>query len=83
MLAAVSAFHSLPTLPAAMHLLSPLLLAASAVTVLAQTFEPADFNVTEALLEHGVNVTAIPELSGLAERSSTAGCSIAVSPTTL
>lgn len=56
------------------------LLVASAATVLGQTFEPADFNITEALLEQGVNVSAIPKLSELAERSTTAGCSIAVSP---
>lgn len=41
-------------------------------------FEPADFNVTEALLDNGVNVSAIPDLAGLAERSLLSGCSIAV-----
>ncbi|KAI4690216.1 uncharacterized protein J4E84_004400 [Alternaria hordeiaustralica] len=41
------------------------------------TFEPADFNVTEALLDNGVNVSAIPELAPLAERSLLSGCSIA------
>jgi hypothetical protein len=66
--------------PTEMRLFSPLLLVASAVSVLAQTFEPADFNVTEALLDQGVNVSAIPGLLELAERSSTAGCAIAVSP---
>lgn len=50
-----------------------------AATVLAQgTFEPADFNVTDALLSQGVNVSAIPALEGLVERSSTSACSIAV-----
>ncbi|KAF1835553.1 FAD-binding domain-containing protein [Decorospora gaudefroyi] len=41
------------------------------------TFEPADFNITEALLDNGVNISAIPELAPLAERSSLSGCSIA------
>lgn len=47
-------------------------------------FEPLDFNITEALIENGVNVSAIPELAQLAERSLLSGCSIAVSlfPTT-
>lgn len=43
------------------------------------TFEPADFNVTEALLKNGVDVSALPELAPLAERSLLDGCSIAVS----
>jgi hypothetical protein len=43
------------------------------------TFEPADFNITEALLDNGVNVSAIPELAPLVERSLLSGCSIAVS----
>jgi hypothetical protein len=48
------------------------------VRILGQdSFEPADFNVTDALLDNGVNVSAIPALSGLAERST--GCAIAVS----
>ena len=68
--------------PTEMRPFYPFLLVASAATVLAQTFEPVDFNVTEALLEQGINVSAIPKLSELAERSSTAGCSIAVSPVT-
>ena len=33
-------------------------------------FEPADFNVTEALIDNGINVPTIPELAGLAARSS-------------
>jgi hypothetical protein len=48
------------------------------VRILGQdSFEPADFNVTDALLDNGVNVSAIPALSGLAERSTE--CTIAVS----
>jgi hypothetical protein len=42
------------------------------------TVEPADFNVTEALLNHGVDVASIPALAGLVERSSNSACSIAV-----
>jgi len=56
-------------------------LGALIAVVLAQngTFEPADFNVTEALISNGVNVSAIPELAGLAERPALSGCSIAAS----
>jgi hypothetical protein len=54
-------------------------ISAFATGVLGSTFEPADFNVTEALLNDGVDVTAIPGLAGLAERSSSGACSIAVS----
>lgn len=43
------------------------------------TFEPADFNITEALLDNGVNVAALPDLSPLVDRASTSGCSTAVS----
>lgn len=52
------------------------------VGVSAQTgdvFEAPDFNITEALLDNGVNVSAIPELAGLVERTLLSGCSIAVS----
>lgn len=47
-----------------------------------EVFEPADFNITEALLGNGVDVSEIPglsDLSGLSERSLLSGCSIAVS----
>ncbi|KAI4672235.1 hypothetical protein J4E85_009603 [Alternaria conjuncta] len=56
-------------------------LGAFVASVSAQTgaFEPADFNVTEALIANGVNVSAIPQLSGLVERSALSGCSIACS----
>jgi hypothetical protein len=43
------------------------------------TFEPADFNITEALLKNGVDVSAIPQLAPLAERSLSSGCLAAVS----
>jgi hypothetical protein len=42
-------------------------------------FEPADFNVTEALLRNGVNVSEIPDLAGSTKRSFPSSCSIAVS----
>jgi hypothetical protein len=50
-------------------------------TVSARTtsvFEPTDFNVTKALISNGVDVSAIPELATLSERSALKGCSIAV-----
>ena len=47
--------------------------------VVGQDFEPQNFNVTDALEDLGINVTAIPDLAPLAERSSSSGCSIAVS----
>ena len=53
---------------------------AATVRVSAQdTFEAPDFNVTEALIQNGVNVSAMPELAQLATRSSLSGCSVAVS----
>lgn len=43
-------------------------------------FETADFNVTEALIDNGVDVSAILELSGLVERTlDLSPCAIAVS----
>jgi hypothetical protein len=50
----------------------------AAVSAQTGIFEPADFNITEALISNGVNVSAIPELSGLVERTTLSGCSIAV-----
>ncbi|RYP18458.1 hypothetical protein DL765_003912 [Monosporascus sp. GIB2] len=43
----------------------------------AQAIEPADFNVAEALLDLGVNVTELPDLSQSAERSSDFACKAA------
>ncbi|KAJ4400379.1 hypothetical protein N0V91_008735 [Didymella pomorum] len=51
--------------------------ALTASGVVRDLFETPDFNVTEALVEQGVNLTALPELAGLAERSSDLACSIA------
>ena len=55
------------------------LLATLATLVASRTFEAPDFNVTEALLDQGVNISALPELAGLVERSSDLACNIAVS----
>ncbi|KAF1847782.1 FAD-binding domain-containing protein [Cucurbitaria berberidis CBS 394.84] len=53
-------------------------IAAFVAGVLSQsTFEPSDFNITEALLDNGVNISAIPELAPLVERSLISGCSLA------
>ncbi|CAI6336543.1 unnamed protein product [Periconia digitata] len=55
-------------------------LSALAAGALAQdTFEPSDFNVTEALVTAGVNVSDIPQLAALTRRSSPGACKIACS----
>ncbi|PVH99651.1 FAD-binding domain-containing protein [Periconia macrospinosa] len=58
-------------------------LSALAAGALAQTsdatFEAPDFNITEALVAAGVNVSEIPELAALARRSSLTACNIACS----
>jgi hypothetical protein len=43
-------------------------LAASAVAQ--EAFEPSDFNVTEALIANGVNVSALPDLAASTEKRS-------------
>ncbi|KAJ4371001.1 hypothetical protein N0V86_008695 [Didymella sp. IMI 355093] len=58
------------------------LVGAFAAGAFAQTtvgaFEPANFNITEALVSNGVDISAIPELSGLVERTlDLSPCSIA------
>jgi hypothetical protein len=53
--------------------------ALTASSVAQDLFETPDFNVTEALVEQGVNVSTLPELAGLSQRSSDLACSIAVS----
>ena len=55
------------------------LLATLATLVASRTFEAPDFNVTEALLDQGANISALPELAGLVERSSDLACNITVS----
>jgi hypothetical protein len=42
-------------------------------------FEALDFNITEALIHNGVNISAIPELGNFVERTLLSGCSTAVS----
>lgn len=43
-------------------------------------FEPTDFNISEALIDNGIDVLAIPELSVLVGRAPNPNsCSIAVS----
>lgn len=62
-----------------MKTLNLIALAGSVMSCSAQdSFENADFNVTEALLKQGVDVSTLPELAGLATRSSDQACSIAV-----
>lgn len=51
------------------------------ICIAQEPFESPDFNVTAALLEQGVNVSALPDLASLVERSSDSACSIAVSDT--
>ena len=52
---------------------------ASAVELtLALGGESADFDVTQALIEQGVNVSAVPALAALTDQSSVFACSIAV-----
>jgi len=53
--------------------------ALTASSVAQDLFETPDFNVTEALVEQGVNISALPEFVGLIEQSSDLACSIAVS----
>ncbi|KAL2809169.1 hypothetical protein BJX63DRAFT_406742 [Aspergillus granulosus] len=56
---------------------SALLLGVSGLA-LGQTTEPTDFNVTNALYQYGVNVSAIPALSAdIVQRSTAAACSAA------
>jgi hypothetical protein len=42
-------------------------------------FEPADFNVTEALLANGIDVSALPGLPDPKARTAVDSCSITVS----
>lgn len=62
-----------------MRFTSSLALAAAATigSAHAQSFESPDLNVTEVLLEKGVNISALPELAALEQRSSIGACSIA------
>lgn len=54
---------------------------ALSTAIVAQTddvFEAPDLNITAALVGNGVNISAIPELAALVERTLLSGCSIAV-----
>jgi hypothetical protein len=51
----------------------------SAACALSQSFEPVDFNITEALLKNGIDASVLPGPSALAERKSFSGCTAAVS----
>jgi hypothetical protein len=59
--------------------LSPAFLLAISGVAVAQTAEPSDFDVTAALEEYGVDVSAIPQLAGLQQRSIGSACTAAVS----
>lgn len=48
---------------------------------LALNLESADFNVTQALIEQGFNLSAVPALANLTDQSSVFACSIAVGHT--
>jgi hypothetical protein len=63
-----------------MKVKSVLFLGAIAGRVSAQdAFEPSGFNVTEALVENGVDFSALPELAVLVEKRSLSNpCAIAV-----
>lgn len=60
-------------------------LGALAPGALAQgSFEPPDFNITEALIGNGVDVSSIPELEPLIEkRSLSSPCAVAVGLSTI
>lgn len=48
--------------------------------VLAQdVIEPASFNVTQALLDNGVDASVLPDPASLSGRSTLSGCAAAVS----
>jgi hypothetical protein len=61
-----------------MKLSGGILLGASIAVASADPFEPPDFNVTDALIKNGIDVSAVPGLAGLVGRSSNNGCSVAV-----
>lgn len=48
-----------------------------------QIFESENFNITDALVSQGVDISALPQLNAISERSPHAACSIAVSLTCL
>lgn len=56
-----------------------LLLSSCAAFAASQIFESEKFNVTDALISQGVDISALPQLNAISKRSSNAACSIAVS----
>lgn len=54
------------------------LVALVAVATSQGTFEPADFNIAEALRDNGVDVSALPDLAPLVDRSLVSSCAAAV-----
>lgn len=61
-----------------MRIFTLTLLSIFAAPVLCNAFEPANFNITQALIKNGVEVSAIPELAGSVEHFSSKACSLAV-----
>ncbi|KAK8093527.1 hypothetical protein PG997_000212 [Apiospora hydei] len=57
--------------------LHSMLFSSLAIGAQSQAFELANFNVTDALVQQGVNLSALPELAPLADRSSDFACHIA------
>jgi hypothetical protein len=55
------------------------LLGAFSGAAVAQTFESPDFNVTEGLLDLGIDITELPELTEFVERSAISSCAPVVS----
>ncbi|KAH5432499.1 hypothetical protein HBI47_097900 [Parastagonospora nodorum] len=60
-----------------MKLSGGILLGASIAVASADPFEPPDFNVTDALIKNGIDISSVPGLAGLVGRSSNNGCSVA------
>ena len=56
----------------------PVLACVAGVSAQTGEFEAPSFNITEGLLANGVNLSALPELAPLVERTLSSGCSIAV-----
>jgi hypothetical protein len=57
-----------------------LLGALSGAAVAQTSFESPDFNVTEGLLDLGIDITELPELTEFVERSAISSCAPVVSP---
>jgi hypothetical protein len=55
-----------------------LFLAARTMSANADDFEPSDLNITNALIENGVDVSSIPALADLVARSPVKRCALAV-----